>query len=89
MSRFLLVLGRPILKLRVKVIPNARNIRVKEIADGSLKVWLVERAEKGKANKALIKILADYFGLEKGKIKIVKGEKSREKVIEVCFLNFL
>ena len=42
-----------------------------------------EAPEKGKANKALIKLLAESLGARKGDISIVRGQTSRDKVIEV------
>ena len=37
----------------------------------------------GKANKRLIEILAGYFGVKKSNITIVKGMRSREKLVEI------
>ena len=37
----------------------------------------------GKANDAVIAILADYFEVSKSKVKIVGGLKSRNKIIEI------
>ncbi len=38
---------------------------------------------KGKANERLIRILADRLSLPKSKIKILQGETSRNKLVEV------
>ena len=48
-----------------------------------LKIYLTAVPIGGKANKELIKLLSEKLGISKGKIKIIKGEKSKEKVIEV------
>ena len=40
-------------------------------------------AIKGKANKAVIEVLSDYFKVKKAAIRIIKGEASREKLIRV------
>ncbi|HLC38814.1 MAG TPA: DUF167 domain-containing protein [Patescibacteria group bacterium] len=68
--------------IKVKVIPKAKLNTVKETEDG-LKVYLTKPAQKNKANKALVEILADYFKIKKSQITIQKGEKSRHKIIEI------
>jgi len=37
----------------------------------------------GEANKALIKTLSGHFDVAKSFIRIVKGEKSRNKIVEI------
>ena len=66
----------------VKVIPNAKKNNVSE-DQGKFKVHLIASAVDGKANKALIKVLAEYFKIKKRDIKIIRGTKSREKVVEI------
>lgn len=48
-----------------------------------LKIYLTAVPIGGKANKELIKLLSEKLGVSKSKISIIKGEKSKEKVIEV------
>lgn len=68
--------------LTIKVLPNARkNEIIRE--DERLKVKVCAPATDGKANKAVIKALAAYFGVKERHITIVKGEKSREKRIRI------
>ena len=50
---------------------------------GELSVFLRERAVSGRANKALITLLSDYFEVPKTKINIIYGQKSRKKIIEI------
>jgi uncharacterized protein (TIGR00251 family) len=66
----------------VKVIPNAKMNEVSQEGQ-DLRVRLNARPSKGRANKALTELLAEHFNVRKGAVKIVKGEKSREKVVEV------
>jgi len=51
--------------------------------DGSLTVFLKERAVDGAANEGLIKVLASHFGLRKGDIEIESGFTSRIKRVSV------
>lgn len=56
---------------------------VQAALDGSLLVYLREPAVDGQANAALIKILAEHFGVSKSQVRIVQGRTSRTKVVEV------
>lgn len=68
--------------INVRVIPNAKKNDVSEEM-GQLKVHLKAQAVGGKANKALIEVLAEFFNVKKSDVKIIRGERSKEKVIEV------
>lgn len=70
------------MRIRVRVTPNASKQRIIE-ADNLLKVYVSAPPDKGKANKRLIKILSKYFKVKKSDLNIVRGEKSRDKVLEV------
>ena len=68
--------------LNVRVIPNARKNEI--IKDGNtFRVRLSAPAAEGKANSALIELLAEHFGVKKSAVKIVKGIKSRNKLVEL------
>ena len=65
--------------LHVKVRPNAREDRFTPGADG---VWLAcikAPPVDGKANAALIALVADHFNLRKQQIRIKSGGSSRSK----------
>lgn len=67
----------------VKVYPKSKNTKVEKIKEGTYKVRVQVAPEKGKANKALIEALAEYFGVPQSSIKIIKGSSAREKVLEI------
>lgn len=68
--------------INIKVIPNAKKNEVIEEGD-RLKVRVTAPAIDGKANKAVAEILAEFFKVKKRDIRIIRGEKTREKVIEI------
>jgi hypothetical protein len=70
------------IKIKVKVIANSSQNKIEKIPDG-LKVHLKEKASKGKANKALIELLAEHFKVKKSQIQIVKGQTSNQKIISI------
>jgi len=69
--------------IRVKVIANSSKDSIERISDEEFRVHLKEKAIKGKANKALIELLSEYFGKKKSQIKIIRGQISNIKYIEV------
>ncbi len=63
----------------VKVQPNSSNDRViGEYAD-QIKIAVTVAPEKGKANKAVIKLVAKWLGIKNSDIQIISGETSRDK----------
>jgi uncharacterized protein YggU (UPF0235/DUF167 family) len=56
---------------------------VEAAADGSLTVFLKERAVDGAANEGLIKVLADHLGVRKADVTIESGFTSRIKRVSV------
>lgn len=48
-----------------------------------LTVFLRERAVDGKANDALVRVLAEHFGVSKSRVTIVHGHASRTKIVEI------
>ena len=53
-------------------------------ADGThVTVWVHARAHDGKANEAVMQVLAKHFGVASSRIRIVHGYTSRQKVIEI------
>ena len=68
--------------IQVRAIPNAGKNEVKKI-NGGLKIYVTAPPAGGKANKALLEVLAGYLGLKKSQLRIVKGGKSKDKIIEI------
>lgn len=70
------------MKIKVKVIPNAKKQRIEQTNEG-FKIYLTVPAQEGRANKNLVEVLAEYFDVKKYNITIVQGETQREKVIQI------
>lgn len=75
--------------LNIEVKPGAKTSGIEGVDEwrGRLEVRLRERAEKGKANKELIKLLSSLLSLPSSNFIIVKGEKSRRKNIKILGLS--
>jgi len=70
------------MKLKVKVFPKSSREELIETG-GVIKAYVKAAPEKGKANKALIGLIAKEYGVKKSKVKILIGKTSREKIVEV------
>jgi uncharacterized protein (TIGR00251 family) len=68
--------------LHIRVVPKSGRAAVKE-EGGGWKVYLTRPAQDGLANKQLVEVLSEHLKIKKYRIKIIKGEKSRNKTIEV------
>ena len=70
-------------RISIRVTPNAGKNSI-EKEEERLKVKVTSPATDGKANKAVINLLATYFGVRKSAVSIIKGEKGRDKIIEIA-----
>lgn len=71
------------MKLNIKVVPKASKGRIVE-GNGILKVYVTSPAVDGRANKAVIESLADHFKKKKRMVRIISGEKNRNKIVEIA-----
>jgi uncharacterized protein YggU (UPF0235/DUF167 family) len=51
--------------------------------DAALTVYLQQRAVEGAANDALVRLLAQHFGVSRGAVSIVRGHASRVKHVRI------
>lgn len=76
------------LYLNIKVIPNAKKTEAVEMMKGPeeeeiIKIKVAAPPEKGKANAALQKYLAQVFGVSKNQVTITHGQTSPRKLIKI------
>jgi uncharacterized protein (TIGR00251 family) len=71
------------MKIQVKVKPNSKTEELSREGD-SFVVKVKELPKEGKANQAVIKLLAEHFGVPKSQVRILSGFRSRTKVVEVA-----
>ena len=75
-------------RLTCRVSPNARNSEVGEIESDPqfgevLRIRVQAPPADGKANREVVSVLAAHFGVKKRHIRILKGQKSRVKLVEI------
>lgn len=69
--------------LRIHVQPGASRDEISAREGDLLRVRLRARAIEGKANKRLVEFLAEALGLRPRQVTLIRGERSREKLVEV------
>lgn len=70
-------------RLELYVQPRASRTEVVGLHDGRLKIRLAAPPVDGAANAELVSFVANRVGVAKSKVRVVAGEASRRKVIEV------
>jgi len=71
------------MKIQVKVKPNSKTEELSQ--EGNIFIAKVKEPPKqGKANQAVIRLLAEHFGVSQSQVRILSGFRSRNKVIEVA-----
>jgi uncharacterized protein (TIGR00251 family) len=70
-------------RITIRVQPRARRDELLAIRDGVLVVRVVAPALEGRANDAVRRLLAKQLDLSPSRLTIVRGERSREKVMAV------
>lgn len=70
------------MRITVKVRLNARESKVEKSGDEYV-VSVKSPPVEGRANAELIETLSKYFAIPKSKIRIVAGQKSRKKIVEI------
>jgi uncharacterized protein len=70
--------------LAVRVIPRASRDAIEGEYQGALKVRLTAPPVDDRANEALIRLLAERLNVPRSAVRIVAGEKSRTKRVEIA-----
>jgi len=71
------------MKLHIKVIPSSSRDSIVGWLEDTLKIKVKAPPEKGKANKAVIKLLEKKLKLCKGSVQIESGATTSRKTIEI------
>lgn len=75
-------LAQPGATFALRVTPRARRNTI-SVEDGAIRVQVTAVPEDGKANAAVVKLLADSLGVAKSRLVLVRGATSRDKVFRL------
>ncbi len=71
------------MKIRVLAKPNANKGEVQKIDQDHYMVSVKEPPVKGAANRAILKLLSEYFEVSLSKVRMIHGHTTRNKTIEI------
>jgi hypothetical protein len=73
----------PLAHIAIQAHPGSKGRRI-DVRDGeAVHVYVTERAEGGKANEAVVALLADALGVAKSQVSITRGHGARRKLVTV------
>ena len=70
-------------RIAVRVQARARRDEITSMRDRVLVVRVTAPALEGRANRAVCRVVADRLGIAPSQVTIVRGERSRDKVLDV------
>jgi len=71
------------MKISIKVKTKAKEEKVRQLGKNNFAVFVKALPIEGKANEAVIRLLAKYFKVPKSSIEIISGHKSKNKIVEI------
>jgi uncharacterized protein YggU (UPF0235/DUF167 family) len=70
--------------ISVRVKPGSKKgPLIETAADGSLTIYVRERAVDGAANEAVVRALSDHLGVARGRLRLMSGKTGRIKRFRV------
>lgn len=77
----------PTARIEVRLRPRGHADELLGVEDGVVHARVSAPPVDGKANKALRKLLAKRLGVAPSRVTLLRGERSREKLLEVAGLD--
>ena len=74
-------------RVRLRVSPGARKTEIAGRHGDAWKVRVAAPAEDGRANEAVLKLLAERVGLPRRSLSIVSGRTGRDKVVHMAGID--
>ena len=71
------------MRISARVTPRASKESISVLEDGTWSVHVHAPAVDNAANKACIKLLAKILGVAKSRVRLVQGERNRQKVFDI------
>lgn len=69
--------------IKVKTFPGAKVESITEKATDQFEVTVREQPVRGLATRATARLLAEYFHVTVGQVRLVKGARERNKIFEI------
>jgi len=70
-------------RISVKAKTNAKKELVEKISDKEFVVSVKEPPVDGRANWAICRSIADYFGVSSSRVNVISGQSAKNKIVEI------
>ncbi len=71
------------MRIIITVKPNSKQVPLVVNSSGDIVVYVRQQTIGGRANDAVVQLLAEYYDVPKTRVKIVKGHNTHRKVVEI------
>ncbi len=71
------------MKVFVHAKPNAKVAVIEKLDDTHYAVSVKEPPRENKANFAIMKMLAEHFGVSLARVRLISGASSKQKIFEI------
>ena len=71
------------MRISVKAKTNAKKELVEKITDKEFVVSVKEPPIDGRANWAICRAVAEYFGVSPSRVNVISGQSSKNKILEI------
>jgi len=71
------------IEVTLRVIPGGRRSELVDVGPTALRIRVNAPAREGKANEAVVRLVADLFAVRPSAVAIVRGETLRDKVVAI------
>jgi hypothetical protein len=71
------------MKIFAKVKAGAKENKAEQLSENQFVLSVKAPAREGRANEAVIELLSEYFAIAKSCVTIIKGNKSKNKIITI------
>ncbi len=75
------------MRISARVSPKSAKPGIERLGESTYKIKVKAPPEKGKANKEVMEMIADYFHVPKSKVRILRGHTAQKKTIEIAGLE--
>jgi len=72
------------MRISVHVTPRARHASIDRVAHDRFRIAVTAPPHEGLANEAVIALLAEYFQVPRSRVRIVRGQAARHKIVEIA-----
>ena len=69
--------------IKVKVFPDSKEEKIVKKSEDSFEIKVRAKAQRGEANRGVVRALTSYFKVSIGGVRLIRGFKRRNKIFEI------